>query len=246
MAARLGLRTAALTRCHSATDLAGFPREVRTFHLPSPTTTEFLNIYSDSGRTQKVRSIAAPILAGDLPSEAEFARCTLLAPVIDEVDPAMSERLAGAIGIAAQGWLRRRDTDDSVRQSRWQADSALTGALAVFVSPEDVESGVLDNLLEHWLTLVPMAFVTAGPRPGRAFFDNTEHELPVYPAKEVDPTGAGDVFAAAFLARYAETSDPFESMHFAAAAAACSVEGLGISRIPDRAAIAARREARDD
>jgi sugar/nucleoside kinase (ribokinase family) len=46
---------------------------------------------------------------------------------------------------------------------------------------------------------------------------------PALETTPVDLTGAGDVFAAAFLVRYHETSDPIESAHAAHAAAARAI-----------------------
>jgi sugar/nucleoside kinase (ribokinase family) len=62
---------------------------------------------------------------------------------------------------------------------------------------------------------------------------------------EVDPTGAGDVFAAAFVYRYARGASAEESGRFAHAAASLAVQAEGIEGIGDRAAIEAqmRREA---
>ena len=56
-------------------------------------------------------------------------------------------------------------------------------------------------------------------------------------AEIVDPTGAGDVFAAALFVRYTETGDLVASARFAHAAAARSIEGRGTSAIPGREAI---------
>ena len=51
----------------------------------------------------------------------------------------------------------------------------------------------------------------------------------------MDPTGAGDVFAAAYLVRYRETSDALESARFASCAASFCVEAQGTEGIPTRA-----------
>ena len=60
---------------------------------------------------------------------------------------------------------------------------------------------------------------------------------------EVDSTGAGDVFAAAFFVRLDETGDPRASAGFASCAAGVSIEGVGVARIPDRGAVEARLHA---
>ena len=61
-----------------------------------------------------------------------------------------------------------------------------------------------------------------------------------FPARPVDATGAGDVFAAAFLLHYAENRDPTAACRYANAAAACSIEHVGASSIPTRRQIESR------
>jgi sugar/nucleoside kinase (ribokinase family) len=69
--------------------------------------------------------------------------------------------------------------------------------------------------------------------------------VPSLPTEEIDPTGAGDVFAAAFLVRYHETGNPLEAAAFGACAAACVVEGLGLTTLGDRHEIARRLARRE-
>jgi sugar/nucleoside kinase (ribokinase family) len=57
--------------------------------------------------------------------------------------------------------------------------------------------------------------------------------------REVDGTGAGDVFAAAFMVHYHRHGDPWRAGAVAACAAALSVEGEGWSAVPDPATLAA-------
>jgi sugar/nucleoside kinase (ribokinase family) len=70
-------------------------------------------------------------------------------------------------------------------------------------------------------------------------------EVPSLPRAESDPTGAGDVFAAAFLVRYHECGDPPEAASFAACAASCAVEGVGTSALGDRDEVVRRLEMRE-
>jgi sugar/nucleoside kinase (ribokinase family) len=61
--------------------------------------------------------------------------------------------------------------------------------------------------------------------------------VPARPTEQVDPTGAGDVFATAFLIRMFETGDPVVAVRFANIVASMSVEGIGMTRIPYRAEV---------
>jgi len=61
-------------------------------------------------------------------------------------------------------------------------------------------------------------------------------------ASEVDPTGAGDIFATAFIIRMQETGNPVESARFANVTASYGVEHLGIDGIPSRETVLAYME----
>lgn len=65
--------------------------------------------------------------------------------------------------------------------------------------------------------------------------------VPAFPARAVDPTGAGDVFAAALLFGLRRGEPPRRAALRAAAAAALTVEAPGVAGIPTRAAAEARR-----
>jgi sugar/nucleoside kinase (ribokinase family) len=72
-----------------------------------------------------------------------------------------------------------------------------------------------------------------------------ELDVPGLPRPEVDPTGAGDVFAAAFLVGYHERGDPQEAAVFACCAASCAVEGVGATSLGDRAEVERRIALRE-
>ena len=77
-----------------------------------------------------------------------------------------------------------------------------------------------------------MVVLTKG-KNGATLYDNNQIiESPAYSAKEVDPTGAGDVFAAAFLINYYETGSPISALNFEHCVASFAVEGKGLTNIP--------------
>jgi ribokinase len=65
---------------------------------------------------------------------------------------------------------------------------------------------------------------------GQAVYDVKGHhkwEIPAYPARPADPTGAGDAFCGGFLAGYKLTYDPLEAALHANVSASLKVEGTG-------------------
>jgi sugar/nucleoside kinase (ribokinase family) len=52
------------------------------------------------------------------------------------------------------------------------------------------------------------------------------------PEMEIDPVGAGDIFATAFFFRLYSTHDPWESARFATQLAANSVTRRGLAGVP--------------
>ena len=75
------------------------------------------------------------------------------------------------------------------------------------------------------------------------YVNGDRYEVRPRRAIEADSTGAGDVFAATFLARYRRNADPWEAAEAATCAASLSVQGLGWSAIPDAAELEAALRA---
>jgi len=243
-AQRLGLRTAILTRVAADLNLSSLPPEIEVHRLPSDRTTVFENIYSGGHRTQYVWARAKPIAAADVPAELSAARIVLLGPLVGEVEEEVARCFPRSlVGISAQGWLRTFAADGRVGQlspREWQPSLLLRHTKALFVSEEDLPPAETEETLAHWADQVPILFFTLGYRGSRLWWNGGWRQVPAFPAREVDPTGAGDVFAAAFLARYLETDDVVQASLFAAAAAAVSVEAVGTAGVPTRAQVEER------
>jgi sugar/nucleoside kinase (ribokinase family) len=241
-AERLGLRAGIVTRTSSDLALDGLLRGVEIASAPSEKTTTFQNVYHDSVRKQRVSAQAAALSPNDVPKAWRRASIALIGPVCGEVPPEMAGVFASKlIGVSAQGWLRRVDRSEHVRRCTWKGAPFWRGAHTLFVSDEDL--GSRRDQIDRWIKDVPVVAVTSNRRGARVHEKGRWQKIGAFPAKEIDPTGAGDVFATAFLVELRKTNDVAQATRFASAAAACAIEAPGVKSIGTRAQIEKRMNA---
>jgi 1D-myo-inositol 3-kinase len=245
-ARKLGWEAAALTSAgpdfEPARDLPG----VTVFVARGNATTRFINNYGEGGaRTQVLSSRGDDIRVDLVPDEWRRPDVLLLGGLAGEIKGSAALSFeAGVVGANAQGWVRAFGPGGEVSPMEWERpDQSLAGVHALFLSEHDIP-GALKRSREL-LTYVPMIAVTAGWRGLSLVTREGTQVIPGFPRKEVDPTGAGDVFAASFLMRYQETEDPAEAGVFACCAASCVVEGLGTTTLGDREEVRRRIEGRE-
>lgn len=239
-ALRLGRHPTIVTRAAATTDLSELPSGIDLHILPSPATTTFANLYTDHGRIQYSYSQADPIRATDIPDHLHRPRAVLLGPLVDEIGTDVAELFQTDTLVAAvpQGWMREWDATGRVHARPWTTAAAILPHLNVLVlSLEDIDYDL--DRLTPWFEHISLIVLTEY-RDGSTIYrrmpgDQIEvTRIAPRPAHEVDPTGAGDVFATAFVIRYQETGDPFESARFANVTASFSVEHIGVSGMPSR------------
>lgn len=236
----LGLDTAIVT---AAAELpADLPDSIAITCIPSVTTSTFENRHTDHTRQQWVHAVAAPLDLGAMPAAWHMAPIVHLGPVLHEYPPDMLLAFPQAIiGVTPQGWMRQWHTHlpSPVTSLYWKPDPALLRVIDVLViSSEDV--GDDTTSVAYYTQYCQLVALTHGADGVTLFVKGVAHHIPAHPAFEVDPTGAGDVFAAAMFIRLYETGDPVAAARFAAVVAAMSVEGMGVSRIPTRETVLSR------
>lgn len=214
---------------------------VACFVTRGSATTRFVNTYDAAGeRSQTVVARARDVDLSLLPDAWRDPDVLLLGPVAGEVAGGTAGAFeAGVVGATAQGWLRAIDEDGSVSAQDWAHPGRdLASVHALFLSENDLEDAAArcPGLVAH----VPIVVLTRGWRGVTLFQRGSVHEVAGLPREEVDATGAGDVFAAAFLVRYHETHDPLDAAAFATCAASCVVEAVGTAGIGTRTEVEAR------
>jgi 1D-myo-inositol 3-kinase len=237
-----GVATSAGPELDPERDLPG----VSVFWTRGRSTTRFRNAYAPDGtRQQLMTARAEDVDVGLVPEEWREPDALLLAPVAGELGPRTAQAFgAEVVGAAAQGWLRGVDAEGRVYPRPWEDPSALlAGVHVLFLSRHDLPRA--EDEVPALLRLVPMVILTRGWEGLTLYTRQGQHPVPSLPRTEVDPTGAGDVFAAGFLVRYQESGDPLEAAAFGACAASCVVEGVGVSSLGDRAEVERRLALRD-
>ena len=250
---RQGLRVGLLTSFGPEFPRDALPPDVSVVTVPSARTTTFR---IDAGRIgsgrltegRRVRELAILARATDLEPDAlpeawRDVGLGVLCPVAGEVDPALATVFPETSLVALpQGWMRARGAGGVVSPQPWEdADLVLPHLQAVVVSLEDIEPFQKEAL--EWFQRVPVGAVTRGAEGAILFVNGDRYGVEPDVAVEKDETGAGDVFATAFLIAYNRDGNAWDAAAVAACCAAASVEGEGVAAIPDRAALEARLAA---
>jgi sugar/nucleoside kinase (ribokinase family) len=218
-------------------ELAGIP----VFFRRSRATTRFVNEYDGNGTRRQVMTARADDVDTEaLGDEWRNPDALLLGPVAGELGGVAATGFeAACVGAIAQGYVRAVDPQGRVSPRAWERpERDLLGVHVLVLSEQDLPEA--DEAARELLSDVPMVALTRGWRGLTLLTRGGALEVPSLPRPEVDPTGAGDVFAAAFLVRYHEAGDPLDAAAFAACAASCAVEGVGTSTLGDRSEVLRR------
>ena len=259
--ARLGLRTAAVIGVDEAAATAtelDLLREagVELLLIALDEGPVFRNREAPGGRVQECLATGRPLSVPDVPAPWRAAQAWSLVPVAGELDDVWAAAVPdGAIvSLGWQGLLRDLVAGGEVTRRAPARSQLLARADLVGVSRHDLEpdtavTGLL-RLLRRGADLVVTDGASGGRlarlgRDGRLRSRTYEATTPI---REVDPTGAGDVFLAALLASLlrpetsgrAARSGSRLDLEFAAAAASFVLEAPGLSGIPDRQSVLAR------
>jgi sugar/nucleoside kinase (ribokinase family) len=127
--------------------------------------------------------------------------------------------------------MRTWDAEGLVSPREWKdSGAALAQAGAVILSREDV--GGNDEVIENFAHQTSVLAVTEGAAGAVLYWHGDRRRFRAPAMKEIDATGAGDVFAASFFVRLLTTRDPWEATRFATLVASRSVARVGLDGIP--------------
>lgn len=206
---------------------------------PSSVTTRFINDEQPEGRSQWLLT-QAPALTADEVVEASLGADVIhLGPIASEMPDNTINALPDTawVGATIQGWMRGVTADREVVAqppsflARWRRP-----ADAVVLSEEDWAEAT--QLARQYPRAARIWVVTRGAKGCLVGLNGDWHEVPSIPVRVADPTGAGDVFAAAFFVYVREGLHPILAARHACVAAALSITGIAAAAIPDRDSVA--------
>jgi sugar/nucleoside kinase (ribokinase family) len=197
LGARVGIHTSASYEPGLVDTLYG----TMVARVPAEYTSCFVNEYVDGRRRQTIESVAERLTYEQLLPEWRNPPIVHLGPLCQELDASLVTRFPRSlIGVTPQGWMRAWSEDGVVHAVEWaDAERVLARADAVVISEDDVADR---SIIRDWAARARMLVVTLGDRGCdvyRAGEDGPYHSPAFRSGTEVDPTGAGDVFAAAFF-----------------------------------------------
>ena len=200
----------------------------------SKESTTFENKETDQGRIQFLHSIARQLRPKDIPDKWKMIKIVHLGPVANEVDQKIANLFPNSfIGITPQGWMRMRDNKNMVHFKQWEnAENLLQRANAVVISIEDVRGN--EEIILTFAEKTEVLVVTEGFNGARIYWNGDVRHFSAPKVNVVDPTGAGDIFAAAFFDRLEKTHNPWESGIRAVQIASQSVTRKGLAGVPTK------------
>lgn len=205
-------------------------------------TTRFRNMYDVKGdRWQVCEHVAPRIIPEDIPRAYEDARSFYISPVINEVDVEVIKRVkrkGNIVMLDPQGLFRKigeRGRVEVAPRGREDLAAFLEHVDIVKVGKDEVLAfgmGVRDILLFLARAGAEVAIVTLGGEGSMFLAGDRIEKVSSLNVDVKDPTGAGDIFGAAFLAKYLETLDTLTSVRFATVAAGLKIRFEGPTGFP--------------
>lgn len=179
-------------------------------------TTSFVIKYVNGYRRLLLKSRAPPILQEDV-SPMFKAKVIHVAPIVGEISFEVIEELrkkANMLSLDPQGLLRKFDSNGRGSLRKLVNKRVLEQIDIYKSSLQEIRKIARSRSLKASMKEIQnsgtkIVIVTLGRKGAAILFDETFRRIPAIQPKElIDPTGAGDVFAGAFLAEYVNNNDP--------------------------------------
>lgn len=230
-AQQLGLHAAVVTACSPDLDLSPVPSSITIARQDAPHSTVFENRYTPQGRMQRLHAQALPVDLAAIPPAWHDAPIVHLGPIMQDVPLDALQQFPNAlVGVTPQGWLRTVH-DTIVGLEPWRLLALPWHAQHVVVlSEEDVDHD--EAIVQQLAQQLDIVVLTRADRGATVWHHSVAIDVAALPTDVIDPTGAGDVFAAAFFAGLHRGQSPLDATRWACAVAAAAIERPGVTTLP--------------
>jgi len=234
----LGCEVRVVTSAGPDLDLADL-QGIEVECLPAEESTAFENHYGPEGRRQRLAGRAGQIHPRQIPEAWRQCELLVLGPIANEVEPQVAAHVGhNILGVTAQGWLRSIGAHGDVVLSDWHIlEQVLPPSAVVVLSAEDVQGDLAGAVqIAGWCRVLAL---TTGAGGALVCWEGRSEHIPAPAADEIDPTGAGDIFAAVFFYRLTLGDDPPQAAAWANRIASASVGQPALRGVPTEAEVAA-------
>lgn len=191
----------------------------------------FENVYQDSSRLQKTSGEPSRKIFVEK-SRLKGFNAIHVTPVLNEVDHRVFKELEEAgckISIDAQGFIRTSGVDGRVHHvKRMLPEDVLSRVNYVHMNVGEQFFFLNHDVKELFeINLEMIVELTNSEHGSMVICKKGCFYMPVFNVETLDPTGAGDVYAAVFLAKHLETGSLLESSLYASACSSIKAEKTG-------------------
>jgi sugar/nucleoside kinase (ribokinase family) len=177
--------------------------------------------------------VPTSIRQGDIPADYQGANAAHLCPV-DYLTHSLIPAVLRQAGFTA---VTMDPSAGTMNPTYWDDIPALINGLTAFLPSEDeVRNLFHGRSTDLWEMAAALAsygcefvVIKRGER-GQWLYDASNRarwEVPAYPARVCDPTGAGDAFCGGFLTGYRRAYDPLQAVLYGNISASLVIEGNG-------------------
>ena len=198
-----------------------FPKELLGYQLPDKT--------SKDPRTPEPASPAAL----DVPREYRDVRYIHICPF----DFVSQSQMASLFKSGSNQTVSLDPSPNYMTPSYWRDLRLILQGVSIFQPSEDElrslfwgETNDLWEMAQQASGYGPQVVVIKRGSLGQLIYDAAgkhRYEIPAYPSRLADPTGAGDAFSGGYLAGFEKTNDPLMAGIYGGVSASLKVEGSG-------------------
>jgi ribokinase len=173
------------------------------------------------------------LIVSDIPGEYLSARAALICPMGLSTQ---NQLIAGLKRGNVHSFLIDPSAEEMKPPARRKLPAFLNGVTALLLSQEKLRNLFWGETHDLWAMAEAVSLygceyvvIKCGGHGQLLYIAGTKqkYEIPAYPARLADPTGAGHAFNGGFLAGYCKNYDPLEGVWYGSVSASLKLEGNG-------------------